>query len=140
MSQRDPLRLPTRDPFTGGDVVVTRLETASGVAIEGRFSLGWVGRLTPQQLDFVGLLLERRNNLQKLAADLGIAYNTARSRFEEIVTAMGAPPDDGSVAPPASAPSPAGAAAARRREILRRVAAGELDVDAAHDELRGPTG
>jgi hypothetical protein len=115
------LPLPTRDPFGhGGELVVTRLESPStGVSIEGRFTLGWLGRLTPEQLDFVGLLLARRNNLQRLATDLGIAYNTARNRFEEIVTALGAgPPDD---APTAPAPT-----RATRADVLRRVEAGEL--------------
>jgi hypothetical protein len=97
-------------------LLVTRLESpATGVSIEGRFSLGWLGRLTPEQLELVGLLLARRNNLQRLATDLGIAYNTARNRFEEIVVALGGPAED----TPASRRS-------RRAEVLRRVEVGEL--------------
>jgi hypothetical protein len=108
------LPLPTRDPFGGGELLVTRLESPStGVSIEGRFTLGWLGRLTPEQLDFVGLLLARRNNLQRLATDLGIAYNTARNRFEEVVAALGGAPEEGSPRP-------------TRADVLRRVEAGEL--------------
>ena len=119
--KRQPL--PTRDPFGGGALVVTRVETADGaVAIEGRFELGWLGRLTPEQLDFVGLLLARRNNLQRLATDLGIAYNTARNRFEEVVVALGG--------------APAGAAERPdRKDVLRRVAAKELTPEEARDLL-----
>ena len=118
-----PLPLPTRDPFGEGELVVTRLESpGTGVAIEGRFALGWLGRLTPEQLDFVGLLLARRNNLQRLATDLGIAYNTARNRFEEIVTSLGAGPDD-------RPPKPA------RADVLRRVEAGELTPEEGADLL-----
>jgi hypothetical protein len=118
-----PLPLPTRDPIGGGELVVTRLESpATGVAIEGRFTLGWLSRLTPEQLELVGLLLARRNNLQRLASDLGIAYNTARARFEEIVVALGALPDE--------SPRPA------RSDVLRRVRAGELAPDEAADLLR----
>ena len=108
--------LPTRDPFAAGDaeLVVTRLESPdTGVTIEGRFSLGWMGRLTPEQLELVGLLLARRNNLQRLANDLDIAYNTARNRFEEIVVALGGAREE----------RPSKAA---RSDILRRVEAGEL--------------
>lgn len=116
-------RLPTNDPFdpTGeGELVVTRLENpATGTTIEGRFTLGWMGRLTPEQLDFVGLLLARRNNLQRLATDLDIAYNTARNRFEDIVTALGASRE----------PKP------ERREVLRRVEAGELTPEEGADLL-----
>jgi hypothetical protein len=116
--------LPTRDPFGGGELVVTRLEgTESGVTFEGRFSLGWMGRLTPEQLELVGLLLARRNNLQRLATDLGIAYNTARNRFEEIVLALGAPPEPGA------------GARASRADVLRQVEAGELTPEEAAELL-----
>lgn len=71
-------------------MIVTRLECPeSGTVLEGRFSLGWMGRLTPEHLDFVGLLLKQRNNLQKLANELGVAYNTARTRLDEVVAALG---------------------------------------------------
>jgi hypothetical protein len=121
-----PLPLPTRDPFGGGDLVVTRLESpTTGIAIEGRFTLGWLGRLTPEQLELVGLLLARRNNLQRLATDLGIAYNTARSRFEEVVAALGGAAEDDD-APPRPT----------RTDVLRRVKAGELTPDEAAALLR----
>lgn len=119
MSERG-LPIPTRDPFTGEPLVVTRLENpASGVAIEGYFSLGWIGRLTPDQLEFVLALLQRRNNLQKLATDLGVAYNTVRARFEAVVEAVGGPPE----------PRP------DRKAILRRLAAGDISVEEATTEL-----
>ena len=82
--------LVTRDPATGSELLVTRLESPkSGTVIEGRFSLGWIGKLTPEQIDFVGVLLRNRNNIQKLAAELGVAYNTARSRLDDVVEALG---------------------------------------------------
>jgi hypothetical protein len=82
--------LITRDPATGTELLVTRLESPrSGTVIEGRFSLGWIGKLTADQIDFVGVLLRNRNNIQKLAAELGVAYNTARSRLDDVVEALG---------------------------------------------------
>lgn len=124
MSPRE-LPLPTQDPFGRGPLVVTRLlSPTTGTAIDGRFSLGWMGRLTREQLDLVGLLLARRNNLQQLATDLGLAYNTLRGRFDEIVEAVGA--------------APAASAEPRddTRDILTRLAAGEIDADTASEELR----
>ena len=116
--------LPTRDPFGSGTVVVTRIEVPeTGMVIEGNFGLGWIGRLTREQVDFIGLLLERRNNLQRLATDLGLAYNTIRARFEEIVQAVGGVADDTAVA-------------TERRRVLEQLASGELDVDAAQTALR----
>ena len=117
-------QLITRDPVSGGELIVTRLECPdSGIVIEGRFSLGWIGRLTREQLDFVELLVKNRGNIQKLAEDLGIAYNTARSRLDEIVTALGgAPENDGRV---------------DRRMILDRLAAKQISVEDAMRLLKG---
>ena len=116
--------LITRDPVSGGELIVTRLECPeSGIVIEGRFSLGWIGRLSREQLDFVELLVKSRGNIQKIAADLDIAYNTARSRLDEIVTALGGPPEtDGRV---------------DRRAILNRLYAKEISVEEATRLLRG---
>ena len=63
------------------------------------------------------MLVKNRGNIQKLAADLDIAYNTARSRLDEIVTALGgAPENDGRV---------------DRRLVLDRLAAKEIGVEEA---------
>jgi hypothetical protein len=116
--------LITKDPVSGGELIVTRLECPeSGIVIEGRFSLGWIGRLTREQLDFVELLVKYRGNIQRLAAELNIAYNTARSRLDEIVTALGGTPEnDGRV---------------DRRVILDRLAAKEISVEEAMKLLKG---
>jgi len=117
-------QLITRDPVSGGELIVTRLESPdSGIVIEGRFSLGWIGRLNREQLEFVELLVKNRGNIQKIAADLDIAYNTARSRLDEIVTALGGPPEtDGRV---------------DRRAILNRLYAKEISVEEATRLLKG---
>lgn len=114
----------TRDPVSGSELIVTRLESPqSGIVIEGQFSLGWIGRLSREQLDFVELLVKNRGNIQKLASDLDIAYNTARSRLDEIVTALGgAPENDGR---------------ADRRGVLDRLAAKEISVEEAMRLLKG---
>lgn len=131
-----PLPIPTVDPLTGEELVVTRLENpATGMVIEGHFTLGWMSRLTPEQLEFVGVLLQRRNNLQRMASDVGIAYNTARNRFEDIVRALGGTADDDEAPAP---PAPTG-----RKAILRRLARGEIDDAEARrllaDEKENPT-
>lgn len=116
------LPLITRDPVSGGELVVTRLESPhTGLVIEGAFSLGWIGRLTPEQLEFVGYLVRDRGNVQKVAADLGVAYNTARNRLDEIVDAMDSAP----------AAEAAGAPPTPRTDILRRLSAGEIAFDEA---------
>jgi hypothetical protein len=114
--------LITRDPVSGGELIVTRLESPrSGIVIEGAFSLGWIGRLTPEQLEFVGHLVRNRGNVQKVAADLGIAYNTARNRLDEIVTALGVPVER----------ADSGQERERRTDVLQRLSVGEIEFDEA---------
>lgn len=123
------LPVPPRDPFDGGRLVVTRLENPeTGTVIEGRFDLGWVGRLTREQLDFVGLLVKHRANVQRLAGDIGIAYNTARARLDEIVQAVGGSVDEVAASDPAPAASV--------NEVLDGLASGAIDAATAIEQLR----
>ena len=116
--------LITRDPVSGGELIVTRLECPdSGIVIEGQFSLGWIGRLSRDQLDFVELLVKYRGNIQKLAAELDIAYNTARSRMDDIVSALGYTPEE--------------SVRVDRRAVLERLASKEISVEEATRLLRG---
>ena len=116
--------LITRDPVSGDELIVTRLECpSSGVVIEGRFNLGWIGRLTREQLDFVEMMVKYRGNIQKLAMEMNVAYNTARSRLDEIVAALGGTPEnDGRI---------------DRRAILDKLAAKEIGVEEAMRLLKG---
>lgn len=115
--------LITRDPASGKEMIVTRLECPeSGTVLQGRFSLGWIGRLTPEQIDFIGLLLKYRNNLQKLASELGVAYNTARSRLDDIVEAIGG------VSEPEADP--------RRQEVLSQLADRKISFEEAMAQLK----
>lgn len=123
------LPVPPRDPFDGGRLVVTRLENPeTGTVIEGRFDLGWIGRLTREQLDFVGLLVKHRANVQRLAADAGIAYNTARARLDEIVQAVGGSVDEDA--------APDAAPASSVDEVLDGLASGAIDASRAIDQLK----
>lgn len=111
--------------MTGGELIVTRLEgPESGVVIEGEFTLGWIGRLSPEQLDFVGALLRNRGNVQRLAAELNVSYNTARNRLDDIVTALGGTAEQ----------EPGGP---ERSEVLQRLSAGEISFDEAIAQLKG---
>lgn len=111
--------LITRDPVSGKELIVTRLECPeSGIVIEGRFSLGWMAQLTPEQLAFVGQLVKQRGNVQKLSGDLNVAYNTARNHLDDIVTAL-----EGSE--PAPMPRP------DRLQILTLLASGEISFESA---------
>jgi hypothetical protein len=121
--RRRLLPLLTKDPVTGGELVVTRLESPdTRMVIEGAFALGWIGRLSSEQLEFVGALLRNRGNVQRLASEIGVSYNTARSRMDEIVEAVGGTPEVPERRP--------------RVEILQRLANGEIEFEEAARLLR----
>lgn len=85
--------------------------------IEGEFSLSWIGRLNREQLEFVELLVKNRGNINGVASDLKVAYNTARSRLDDIVTSLGygVPLDE----------------RVDRRAVLDRLAAKDISVEEA---------
>jgi hypothetical protein len=117
--------LLTTCPVCGGPLHVVRLECGDcHAAIEGQFTLGWLGRLSREQLEFVEILVKNRGNINSVAGELRIAYNTARSRLDDIVAALGyaTPVDD-------QRPD--------RRTVLDRLAAKEISVEDAMKLLRG---
>ena len=131
---------------------VTRLHCAEcDTTIEGRFSVGRFGRLNRDQLGLLELFLRARGNLRDLERELGISYPTVRNRLEALVRALGladpvAEPQapDGTEAADATPPTPSGpsgegaadAVAAARRRVLERLAAHEIDAQAAAAALR----
>src|ERR671933_534392 len=116
--------LPTTCPVCGGPFHAERLGcNHCHATLEGRFALGWLGHLSRDQLDFVELLVKHRGNINGVAGELKIAYNTARSRLDDIVAALGYG------APPPERPD--------RRAILERLSAGEISAEEAIQLLRG---
>lgn len=95
-----------------------------GTHIEGQFSLGWIGRLSREQLEFVELLVKNRGNINSVATEIKVSYNTARSRLDDVVEAMGygVPPEE---------------QRADRRAVLDRLASKEISVEEAMKLLRG---
>jgi hypothetical protein len=62
--------------------------------------------------------------MRELARDLGVSYPTARQRFGELLGRLG-------LEVPAHHDAAANASAAGREDVLRRLAAGDLDLDEA---------
>lgn len=117
--------LLTNCPVCSGALHATRLACDTcNVGVEGQFTLAWIGRLSRDQLEFVELMVKNRGNINGVASELKIAYNTARSRLDDIVAALG-------YGMPAEEPRP------DRRVILDRLAAKEISVEDAMRLLRG---
>ena len=133
-------------PVCDHELSVTRLHCEEcGTTIEGRFSVGRFGRLSRDQLALLESFLRARGNLRDMERELGISYPTVRNRVEALVRALGlaeplvmsgltadAEPEAGG-----SDPQPRSErAAAERRRVLERLAAHEIDAEAAARALR----
>jgi len=126
----DVYPVPGRCPVCDDSMVITRLVCPNcDVAVEGRFTLGRLALLTPEQLEFVEVFLRCDGKIKRVEEDLGISYPTVRNRLNEIITAMGyeAP---GTESPEELTPE-------RRRQVLDDLAAGRISSEEAVELLRG---
>ncbi|HID89764.1 MAG TPA: DUF2089 domain-containing protein [Anaerolineales bacterium] len=82
--------VPTECPVCHDDLLVTRLVCRKcGTALEGRFTMGRLAQLTPDQLHFVEVFLRCEGKITRVQEELGISYPTVRSRLEEVIRALG---------------------------------------------------
>jgi hypothetical protein len=123
---------PSACPACGHSLDVLRLGcSACGTAVEGRFGLGRLGRLSRAQLEFVEVFLDCRGKIKDVEQVLGISYPTVVARLDEVVAAM---------EPAARAADVAGTKQperSRRTEILEALERGELTAAEAATRLRG---
>lgn len=122
-------RLPSRSPFDGGEIVVTRFYCpGSDTSVEGNFAVHIpFAQLTPEQLRFVEVFLRNEGKLSRMEGEIGLSYPTLRSRLHEIIRALGHEPGRD------EAPVQDGA---RRRAILDDLEAGRLSFDEAMSMLQ----
>ncbi len=82
--------VPTECPVCHDDLLVTRLACRNcGSALEGRFTMGQIFQLTPEQLHFVEVFLRCGGKINRVQEELGLSYPTVRSRLEDVIRALG---------------------------------------------------
>jgi hypothetical protein len=82
--------VPTECPVCHDDLLVTRLVCRNcGTGLEGRFTMGRLLQLTPEQLHFVEVFLRCEGKINRVQEELGISYPTVRSRLVEVIRALG---------------------------------------------------
>lgn len=117
-------RLPSRSPFDGGEIIVTRFYCpGSDTTVEGNFAVHIpFAQLTPEQLRFVEVFLRHEGKLSRMEGEIGLSYPTLRSRLHEIIRALGYEPGKDEAQ---------SHDAERRRAILDDLEAGRLSFDEA---------
>lgn len=121
-------QIPGDCPVCGEGMVITRLYCPNcDVTVEGRFTLGRLAMLSPEQLEFVEVYLRCDGKIKRVEDELGMSYPTVRSRLNEIITAMGYEPR----------PESDDSAPEQRRRVLDDLAAGRISSEQAVDLLRG---
>ncbi len=118
-------------PVCGDEMVVTRLHCPTcDSALEGRFTLGRLYRLTAEQQAFLEAFVRLEGKITWLAEELKLSYPTVRNRLEEIIRALGY--EVRSEAPQEERQR----VATRRQAILDELAAGGITVEEALRQLR----
>ncbi len=120
-------RVLWRCPVCGGELQAVRLKCGQcDTIIEGRFDLGRLARLDPDQLRFVETFLKVRGNLKEMERELGVSYPTVRARLDAVLQAMGFAPEA----------RDRDEEAQRRREVLDQLQAGAITAEEAVRLLR----
>lgn len=113
--------IPTECPVCHSELLVTRLVCRNcGTALEGRFGMERLYRLTPEQLHFVEVFLRCEGKINHVQEELGLSYPTVRSRLEEVIRALGYEVGQERVADEE-----------RRRMVLERLARREISSEEA---------
>ena len=113
--------VPTDCPICHDDLLVTRLVCRNcGTTLEGRFTMGRLFQLTPDQLHFVEVFLRCEGKINRVQEELGLSYPTVRSRLEEIIRALGYEVGEEQEAKDE-----------RRQEVLERLARREISSEEA---------
>ena len=119
--------VPTECPVCHDDLLVTRLVCRNcGTALEGRFAMGRLLQLTPEQLHFVEVFLRSEGKLNRVQEELGLSYPTVRSRLVDVIRALGYEVGGGRESDDQ-----------RRQEILEQLARREISSEEAFRLLEG---
>ena len=123
------LKLFEQCPACGGPLVITEIQCSNcHLKMQGEFKPGLFSTLSDDQLTFVRAFLRVRGNLSEMEKVLGVSYPTIRNKLDEINKALERAEENPAPAPTAESP---------RSEILKRVAAGQLDAAQALELLKG---
>lgn len=82
--------VPGQCPVCGGEMLIAELHCPDcDVTLKGRFSMGRLGLLSPEQVEFVEVFLRCDGKINRVEKELNVSYPTVRSRLDDVITTMG---------------------------------------------------
>lgn len=115
-------------PVCAEPLEVTRLHCRNcTTTIDGQFDTGRLGRLTPEQIEFVEVFLRCEGKFSRMEKELELSYPTLRGRLGEIIRQLGFVPG------PEETPIEEG----ERHRILDELASGRISSEEAMRQLEG---
>ena len=118
-----------RCPVCKSELTVTRLHCPNcDTSVEGRFTTGSFGNLSPEQVDFIITFVRCEGKINRMEQEIGLSYPTIRNRLHEVIRALGFEP--GREESPEITEE-------RRNTILADLDAGKISTESAVRMLRG---
>lgn len=129
--------IPTKDPVSGGELIVTELANEdSGVTVRGRFEIPRYARLDPEHQQFLETFLRCRGMLNSVERELGISYPTVRGKLDALLEALELSPvkedKDREKDKPRKEKS-----LDKKRKILEQLEKGEITAEEAKAKIKG---
>ncbi|HEY5730926.1 MAG TPA: DUF2089 domain-containing protein [Anaerolineales bacterium] len=120
---------PSRCPVCHSELTVARLHCSScDTSIEGRFTGGPLGHLSPDYIDFIVTFVRCEGKINRMEQELELSYPTIRNRLHEVIRALGYEPGKEDIAE---------ISMEKRNAVLEELEAGNISADEAMRMLRG---
>jgi hypothetical protein len=120
-------------PVCGEGLVVTRMECPQcATAIEGRFAMGRLNRLTAEQFAFAEMFIRCDGKLKHVGEEMGLSYPAVRARLDDVIRAMGY-----EVMRAYDDELPDNLSVSERRGVLESLERGEVSAEEALARLEG---
>ena len=121
---------PSRCPVCQSELTVARLHCSScDTVIEGRFTNGPFGHLTPEHIDFIVTFIRCEGKINRMEQEERWgSYPTIRNRLHEVIRALGFEPGKEELVE---------VSPEKRSSVLEELEAGKISADEAMRMLRG---
>lgn len=120
---------PSRCPVCHSELTVARLHCSScDTSIEGRFTSGPFGHLSPEYVDFIVTFVRCEGKITRMEQELDLSYPTIRNRLHEVIRALGYEPGKEDVVE---------ISMEKRNAVLEELEAGKISAEEAMRMLRG---